>query len=115
MVKVSFNREKDSNKISMFVYGHAGQSSMGNDIVCSAASILAYTVAQTIRYIQSQGGLAEEPCIRLDEGDAVITCIPKEEFAGEVLQTYFVAEVGYSLLAHNFPRFVDLKVFGEAE
>lgn len=115
MIKVSFKRDKDSKEISMFVYGHAGQNSLGNDIVCSAASILAYTVAQTIRYIESQGGLEKEPCIALDEGDAVITCHPKEEYAGEVLQTYFVAEVGYSLLAHNFPRFVDLKVFGEAE
>ena len=114
MIKVSFSRNEENQSITLKVNGHAGQASMGQDIVCASASILAYTVAQTLRYIHAQGGLKKKPVLKLDNGNALITCQPTEEYFGEVLQTYFVAEVGYNLLASNYPQFVELTMFGEA-
>lgn len=111
MIKISFSR--DGETISLRVNGHAGQAEMGQDIVCASASILAYTVAQTLQYIDAQGGLKERPHLNLKSGYAEIICKPTEEYAGEVLQTFFVAEVGYTLLAHNYPQYVELKMFGE--
>ena len=53
MIKASFTRTED--KTFLFkIDGHAGQNDKGHDIVCSAASILAYTLAQTMRYIEEQ-------------------------------------------------------------
>lgn len=114
MIKVSFSRDEGSKSITLKVDGHAGQANVGQDIVCASASILAYTVAQTLKYIYAQGGLKKKPHLKLGSGNALITCQPKDDYFGEVLQTYFVAEVGYNLLAHNYPQYVELTMFGEA-
>ena len=115
MIKVTFAHEKDIGTIALKVKGHAGQAGKGNDIVCSAVSILTYTVAQYLKYVYKQGGLQKKPNIKLNDGDALIVAKPTEEYEGEVLNAFFVAEVGYSLLAHNYPQFVELNMFGEAK
>lgn len=115
MIKVRFEHQKEINTIVMKVEGHAGQDVKGHDIICSAASILAYTVAQYLNYVYKQNGLQKKPRIVLDDGDALIIAKPTKDFEGEVLNAFFVAEVGYSLLAQNYPQYVELKMFGEAE
>ncbi len=111
MIRASFTRTED--KTFLFkIDGHAGQDDSGHDIVCSAASILAYTLAQTMRYVEDQEGLALNPIIQLNEGNAIILVRPKEEYEGEVAQTFFTIEVGFSLLAQNYPQYVELKPFG---
>ena len=113
MIQASFEKE-DGEFISLCVEGHAGQAEKGQDIVCSAASILAYTVGQTITQMHKQGWLKKKPHINLKEGKGLITCIPKEEYFDECLMAFFVAEMGYHLLSTNYPQFVGLKMFGEA-
>ena len=113
MIKASFTRTEDKSLLFR-IDGHAGQDDKGHDIVCSAASILAYTLAQTMRYIEEQKGFESNPVIHLNEGKATILVRPKEEYEGEVLQTFFTIEVGYSLLAQNYPQYVELKQFGQA-
>ena len=114
MIKASFTRTEDKTLLFK-IDGHAGQDNSGHDIVCSAASILAYTLAQTMRYIKEKQGFEAKPVIHLNEGNATILVRPKEEYEGEVLQTFFTIEVGYSLLAQNYPQYVELKPFGEAK
>lgn len=115
MIKVAFYNNNDSRELKMTVKGHAGQADVGHDIICASASILAYTVAQVLKAMHSHGDLTEEPKIRLNSGDAVVSCRVKEDNNyAEALHTFFVAQVGYSLLAHNYPNFVELKMFGEA-
>ena len=115
MIKATFKRDDDSKAIIMTVKGHAGQDKTGHDLVCASASILAYTVAQTIKYIESQGGLRKRPRIELKDGDALIVCKPTDNYFAETLHTFFVAEVGFSLLTKNYPQFVELNMFGEAK
>lgn len=111
MIRAEF--EKDEQEyISLRVEGHAGQAEKGKDIVCAAASILAYTVGQSITQMHKQGWLKKKPHINLKEGKGLITCIPKEEYFEECLMVFFVAEVGYTLLHNNYPQFVDVKPFG---
>lgn len=94
--------------------GHAGQASLGQDIVCASASILAYTVAQIIRTMEHHGDL-EDSVIEMGNGDATISCRCKDDaIYAEASHTYFVAKVGYSLLVHNYPQFVELKTVGKA-
>ena len=110
MVTAEFLTDKDSGSITMKLSGHAGAGEVGKDIVCASASILAYTVAQTLQFMYGEGQLQKKPHIKLDPGDCIITAKPKDDAYAEVLHTFFVAQVGYSLLAKNYPQFVDLKI-----
>ena len=114
MIKVTFDKE-EGKYISLRLEDHAGQAEVGKDIVCSAVSILAYTVAQTITQMHKQGWLKKKPHINLKEGEGLITCVPKEGYYDECLMAFFVAEVGYHLLSTNYPQFVGLNMFGEAD
>ena len=109
MVKVTF-KEKD-NKLTLKVEGHSGQAAIGNDIVCASCSILAYTVAQYVVTAESEGDLKTKPIIKLERGDALISCEPIDEMYSVLKNIYMFAEVGYKLLSHNFPQYVGLKTF----
>ena len=115
MLKAEFFTNKESGSITLKLTGHAGQAKNGEDIVCSAASILAYTVAQTLQFMYEQGELQKKPHIKLVEGDTIIVAKPKAETYAEALHTFFVAQVGYHLLAHNYPQYVTLSSFGDSE
>ena len=115
MLNAEFFTNKESGSITMKLTGHAGQAEYGKDIVCAAASILAYTVAQTLQFQYEEGGLKKKPHIKLEPGDTVIVAKPKPERHEETLHTFFVAQVGYSLLAKTYPQYVTLSSFGEAE
>lgn len=113
MLKVSF--ENKDNKLTLRLEGHAGQADIGHDIVCASCSILAYTVAQIIKVAEAQGDLKTAPVIKLESGDGIVSCEPKEEAVEGIKTAYMYAEVGYNLLAHNYPQFVVLNPFGTAE
>lgn len=110
MLKVTF--EKNETGISLMVKGHAGQAEIGNDIICSACSILAYTVAQFVKNAEAEGDLNFPPHIYLESGDAIVSCSPTKEAYDTIYGVYLFASVGYKLLAHNFPQYVEIKQFG---
>ena len=112
MIQVRF--EKDGKNIILTVQGHSEQAQMGQDIVCSAASILAYTVAQMVTEMGENGKLKKKPHIRMDSGDSAVTCKPTKQYYNEALHTYTVVQKGYELLAHTYPEYVRLTKFGEA-
>lgn len=101
--------------LGLRVKGHAGYAEVGKDIVCASASILAYTVAQIVRDAESRGDLASPPKIRLKKGDTMVVCEPKKKAYNAMQDAYSFANVGYALLAHNYPQFVELITDGEAE
>lgn len=114
MIKATFNYIKETGTIAMSVEGHSGQAEKGKDLICSAASILAYTVARYVEYVEKAGGIKLEPLVELDDGHMLIVANPTEEYIAEVLNAFFVAEVGFSLLAQNYPQYVELNMFGKA-
>ena len=115
MVKAEFFTNKESGSITLKLTGHAGAGEKGKDIICASASMLAYTVAQTLQFMYEQGGLQKKPHIKLEEGDSIIVAKPKEDSYAEALHTFFVAQVGYHLLSDNYPQYVSLTSFGESE
>lgn len=116
MVVAKFGMDASRLMVSLHVKGHAGQNTPGNDIVCASASILAYTLAQNIKMSQERGHLKYSPKIKLKEGDSIITCRAKdEETYAEILHTFLVIQTGYMLLAHNYPQYVAVEMFGQAE
>lgn len=114
MTKATFKTLPKSGSITLKVEGHAGAAAKGEDIVCAAASILSYTLAQTLSFMHSEGKLQKKPNIKLDGGGtATITAKPKAEWYDEALHCYFIAQVGFHLLAHNYPQYVAVETFGE--
>jgi hypothetical protein len=66
--------------------------------------------------MEHHGDLTGKPCIELNEGDATIIFRCKnDDIYSEARHLFFVAETGYSLLAHNFPQYVGVKSVGKAE
>jgi len=114
MIQARFEKSEDGKTLILTVKGHAGQADVGQDIVCAAASILAYTVAQVVKTMHDEGKLKKKPNIRLESGDAVITCKATKQYYAEALHTYSVAQVGYALLQHNYPDYMQLVKFGMA-
>lgn len=115
MIDVRIDKCDEKRELSLRIKGHAGQADIGKDIVCASASILAYTVAQVIKTMEQHGDLEKKPVIKMKNGDALISCKPKtDKLYAEALHTYFVAQVGYSLLSYNYPEYVNLTMFGKA-
>lgn len=106
MVKIHF--WKDENSIHMKVKGHANTAPKGQDLVCASASMLVYTVAQALTFMNEQGYMKEKPKLKMREGKASICAVPKEEYWAEVLHTFWVAQCGAHLLAKNYPEEVSL-------
>lgn len=106
LIKVTFT--ESGKKLSLRVEGHAGYADIGEDTVCASATILAFTVAQFVKSAGEKGDLVASPEIKLERGDAFISCEPTEETAYETHNMYAFAKLGYQLLAHNYPQYVKL-------
>lgn len=116
MIKVKFRTHDATRYLRLTVEGHAGSDTIGHDLVCAMASILAYTVAQVVQAMEHHGDLLGKPCIELNEGDATIIFRCKnDDIYAEARHTFFVAKTGYALLAHNYPQYVEYTSVGKAE
>jgi uncharacterized protein YsxB (DUF464 family) len=113
MIKVNIRTHDATRYLRLTVKGHAGMDTTGHDLVCASASILAYTVAQVVMTMEHHGDLEDKPCLELKDGDATIIFRCKnDDIYAEARHTLFVVKTGYELLAHNFPRFVEVKSVG---
>lgn len=109
MIKVKSNYDGDKRECSLLVKGHAGQAEAGQDIICSSASILAYTIAQIVKLMYDSGELAEPPILDLESGDATIVCRARDDdLYAQMAQSFYTIKVGYILLQHNYPQFVEI-------
>ena len=63
MIEIKFKPKTMMVKVT----GHAGQAEKGQDIVCSAVSILFYTLAQAVT--TSRDALEDEPLIIINDGE----------------------------------------------
>lgn len=109
MVSVQFETRKENREVFMIVRGHAGQAEKGKDIICSAVSILAYTVAEYVELMNNQGDLAETPIIQMKDGITIVSCVAKTDDAYSfLLQAFYVCRLGYMLLAQNYPQYVEI-------
>ena len=106
MINITFNPKT----LELSVSGHAGHGKKGKDIVCSAVSILFYTLGESLW--QSASMLYEEPLVKEEDGDGYIVCHPKEEYEGNIARTYWTILVGMQMIAEQYPKNVTFKVEG---
>ena len=105
---VSVTITTGDEKLSLRVEGHAGYAEEGEDIVCASASILSYTVAQFVMEAENQGDLKVPPQLKLEKGDMLILCEPKENILRGMEDMFYFAKMGFVLLEHNYPQYVRL-------
>ncbi len=109
MITARFYQKPGKGSIHMVIKGHAETAPKGEDLICASATMLAYTVAQAVQFMYEQGKLKVKPKISLAEGDATIIATPKKDGYAEALHTFWVAQCGIHVLAHNYPQNVELE------
>lgn len=85
--------------------GHANSAEPGRDIICSAASILAYTLAQNVEFLE-KGGVAKDVNVILEDGNALVSCREVEE-KETLLCVYDTVTTGFMLLSNTYPECVE--------
>ena len=104
MILVSFYQ--GSGELGMVVEGHAAAAPRGQDLICAAATTLAYTAAQAVQLLHHRGKLGKKPEICLKEGNARIRAAPRSEGTWEVTHSFWVVQAGFLLLEHHYPEHV---------
>lgn len=91
------------------VTGHAGAAEPGQDLICASASMLAYTLAANVANMAGAGQV-RQPIIKLDEGDAEISCNPRHNLKNSVTLVFDSVCIGFALLAKDYPEFVTYEI-----
>lgn len=95
--------------------GHAGTAPKGQDIVCAAATMLMYTIAQAALDMGSRGELRGPPSVMLDDGNAGVSFRPKEEAMEKGRLVLDVIRRGLEVLWKRYPENVAIYVIGNGE
>lgn len=112
MITIKVTENRDDLRVRLEVTGHAGYAEYDKDIVCSAVSILTYTVAQLILEMDANGKLSEPPTVKLCLGESVVEAKSKSilQHTCEARRIMHFAKAGYSLLQNNYPDHVKLVI-----
>ena len=109
MITARFYQKPSAGSVHMTLKGHAEVAPKGEDLICASATMLAYTVGQAVQFLYEQGKLKKKPKIHIQDGEAVVVATPTEDAYAETLHTFWVAQCGIHILAHNYPQHVKLE------
>jgi uncharacterized protein YsxB (DUF464 family) len=107
MITVTYHRKY--NRVT--VTGHAGSGPEGHDLVCSAVSALALTLAGNVAYMESQEAVWNV-VTALEEGNAEIQCTAYRRYKESAEQIFRAICVGFELLATKYPENISYEVRG---
>ena len=113
MIQVTIGDRDGTLWLSM--EGHAGAAPKGQDIVCAAATMLMYTIAQAALDMGSLGELERPPTVMLDDGDAGVSFRPKKEAMEKGRLVLDVIRRGLEVLGKRYPENVAIYVIGNGE
>ena len=102
MINIEFN----PNTFTLDINGHAEHGKKGEDIVCSAISILFYTLAESLNNCKDM--LQEEMVFKYEDGNGHISCKPKAEYEANISLIYWTILNGFLLVAENYKKNVTL-------
>ena len=91
------------------VTGHANSGESGHDLVCAAASALAYTLAGNIGSLYTQESI-KTPVIRLQEGDTELSCVPVSRMKHVVMLIFDSICTGFELMQTYYPENIKYEV-----
>lgn len=112
MIQITFI--KNGDKHCMTVTGHAGYAEKGKDVVCAGATMLAYTMAQSIAGMAANNQLADDYVLEIASGDAAMSYIPKEEYKALGKHIAWTIMNGAKCLETMYPEYVRVYKIGYA-
>ena len=95
------------------MYGHAMTAPRGEDLVCAAATTLAYTAAQLAMDMDAEYGLRGQPVVELMPGKATIRIQPVEMETARA--QWGVIRRGMEMLSGNYPKRIAVYYIGNGE
>ena len=107
MIQVTYHRRY--NRVT--VTGHAGSGPEGHDLVCSAVSALALTLAGNVQHLQARG-IVRDVVTDLTEGKAEIQCTAVSRYRATVEIICQTVCLGFELLATKYPENISYEVMG---
>lgn len=103
---VSITARKERNEYQLDIIGHAGYNP-GNDIVCSAVSILATTLAQKMQELEAIDVFSVMEC-EMDPGRVHIYAKVREGRIWRFDILFDTIMTGFALLNNTYPGYVFL-------
>ena len=107
MIQVVYHRKFHRLNIE----GHAQAGEHGHDLVCSAASILAYTLANAVLNMADCGQVRDTK-VNLKEGKGEVSCRPPHKYNAPVTLIFDSICAGFELLAGAHPENISYEVRG---
>lgn len=105
MIRVTYCRKDHC----LTVEGHALSGEPGQDLVCASASMLIYTLAAFVANTVNIG-FATEKVIKLESGDAEVSCKVKGAHDMTVALVFDSICAGFDILAQNYPENVKYEI-----
>ena len=107
MIDVIYYREH--NRVT--VNGHAKSDVYGKDLVCAAVSALTLTLAVNVGNLTAKDYVTAHT-VKLDPGDAEISCNPRTRYRDSVKQVFMSVCAGFEVLANQYPDYIQYTVRG---
>lgn len=104
MITAAYSRKNEKRKTvyCLSADGHAGYAPEGQDIICSAVSILMFSLANSL----SDSG-AYDLNVEMESGHMVVECV--SVFADIEIETLFkFTMIGLELLEEQYPDFIEI-------
>lgn len=110
MIEIVYDRDKHNVSAA----GHAGSAEMGKDLICSAVSILFWTLGNNCYNLADEFKNREGLVVELKPGSSLIS-LPKSSSESDddiIRYTFDTLCCGFEFLAHEFPEYVSYTVKG---
>lgn len=105
MIQVTYYRNYHRVKVE----GHACSNEFGHDLICASVSALALTLADNAAAMK-QGGHARAVTVKLDPGDAEISCTPVSRWKAMVTVIFDAVCMGFDRLSKLYPDYICYEV-----
>ena len=93
------------------VNGHAYSDAPGHDLVCAGVSALVYTLAANVVSMEANGNV-RDVTVKLEPGDAEISCRVKNKYKAIVECIFEAVIVGFEILADSNPQYISYEIHG---
>ena len=101
MIEVIYNHKN----LHLTMDGHAGSDEKGHDLVCAAATVLAYTLAANVTQLCADNKRYMcRPMVDLKDGHAEIGCNAMHGMQAVAELIFGSICVGFELLAQRYPQ-----------
>ena len=107
MIQVIYYR----NYNRLTIKGHAHSGEPGHDLVCAGVSTLAYTLAANVANMEALDH-ARNVNVKLEPGDAQISCTVRSGARAIVVRIYEAICVGFEILARDYPQYISYEIHG---